>query len=151
MSMKTKALLIGAVSGASLLGIYFLIVIAISGADFAAAQFRTYRYYMLALAAGFGIQVSLYRYLRMAIRAHMPSGALVATSGASSTAAMIACCAHYVATLAPILGASGVAAVIAGYQVQLYWIALLINAAGVAFVANRVRRFRGEVLASRIS
>lgn len=53
----------GLVAVVSLSLIYFLIVSTISGFAFAFAQFGIYRYFLVSLAGGFGIQVGLYTYL----------------------------------------------------------------------------------------
>jgi Cu+-exporting ATPase len=63
---------------------------------------------------------------------------VVAASGTTSTAAMISCCAHYLANVAPVLGASGLVAFAAQFQVQLFWAGLAFNLAGVAYVGTKL-------------
>ena len=71
-----------------LLGVYFTIVALVSGWSFAESQFRQFWYYVVTLAAGFGIQVGLYSYLKTAVKGGVDSR-VVATTGATSTAAML--------------------------------------------------------------
>ena len=107
--MEKRALLASALKGMGaaivLVVIYFAIVSFISGWGFAKGQFSQFWYFVITLAVGFGIQVGLYSYLRSMISV---SPRIVATTGATSTAAMISCCAHYLVNLLPILGAAGI-------------------------------------------
>lgn len=123
--------------GAMLL-LYFGILGAISGGSFAISEFAKFWYYVVPLAAGFGVQVGLYARLREVVTAGGASKGVVAASGSVSGAAMVSCCAHYLANIVPVLGASGLVTFAARYQVEFFWIGLLFNAAGIAFVANRL-------------
>ena len=62
----------------------------------------------------------------------------------TSTAAMVSCCAHYLANVAPVLGATGLVAFVGQFQVELLWAGLLFAAAGVAFVLGRVMKAEKE-------
>lgn len=121
-----------------LLVIYFVVVSLISGTDFALEQFAQFWYFIVLLALGFGIQVGLYTYLKNLVGQHRASGKVVAVSGTTSTAAMVSCCAHYLANVVPILGVTGFLAVVAEYQVELFWVGLAFNAAGILYVASKV-------------
>ena len=121
----------------ALLGAYFAILTLVSGWGFAREQFGDYWYFVVALAAGFGVQIGLYTYLRQVTRHTSASGGVVAVSGATSTGAMIACCAHYVANVLPVLATTGIVALVAQYQVQLFWVGLAFNLAGVLYVGNK--------------
>ena len=100
--------------------------------------------YVVALGVGFGAQFGLFLYLRKAtVQLHQihhghHAQHVVATSGATSTAAMLACCAHYLTNVAPILGAVGLVTAIAQYQRELFWVGLAFNAAGLAYVGRQV-------------
>ena len=122
-----------------LLLLYFSVVILISGVDFAQSQFLKYWYFVVSLAIGFGIQVGLYSYLKSAIRQNV-SAKVVATSGATSTAAMISCCSHYLTNILPILGIAGVATFVSQYQVRIFWVGLAFNLAGIIIMADRIIR-----------
>ena len=127
-----------------LLGLYLSVVALISGADFGLSQFRQFWYYLVPLAAGFGVQVTLFAELREIVRRSKESGAVLAASGGTSTAAMISCCAHYLANVAPVLGATGLVAFAAQFQVELFWAGLAFNAAGIAYMAHKLSRARRE-------
>jgi Cu+-exporting ATPase len=118
--------------------VYFGALTLVSGWNFTLSQFSDFWFYILALAAGFGIQVALYVRLRRVISQAKRSGAIVAASGTASTAAMVSCCAHYLANAAPVIGATGLVAFAAQFQVELFWLGLLFSAAGIAYVANQL-------------
>ena len=123
-----------------LLVFYFVIVTSISGWNFAQDQFLRFWYFILVLAFGFGIQVGFYSYLKSAVHQNV-SAKVVATSGATSTAAMISCCAHYLANILPILGITGLITLITQYQIQLFWAGLIANLTGILYMANKVFGF----------
>ena len=120
--------------------VYFIIVSLVSGWTFAQGQFRQFWYYIISLSIGFGIQIGLYSYLKNSISQHV-SPKIVVTSGATSTAAMISCCTHYLVNILPILGTVGIITVISQYQIQLFWVGLTFNFVGIAYMANKVYRF----------
>lgn len=136
-----KSLVYGIVAAASLLGAYFAVLTFVSGWDYALDQFLAFRYFIVGLAFGFGIQIGLYIYLRDLI---VGGGAVLGITGTTSTAAMVSCCMHYLANLLPILGAVGAVTFVAQYQVELFWVALAFNAFGIAFMLRRIIRFRKQ-------
>ncbi len=127
-----------------LLVIYFGVVGLISGMDFALDQFATFWYFIVPLALGFGIQVGLYTYLKNLVGQYGASGAVVAVSGTTSTAAMVSCCSHYLVSILPILGVTGFLAIVAEYQVELFWLGLAFNTAGILYVAAMVMKVTKE-------
>jgi P-type Cu+ transporter len=133
----------GLLAAALLLGVYFLVLTLVSGWGFARTQFAAYWYFVLALTAGFGAQIGLYAHLRRIARHADAAGRVVTVSGATSTGAMISCCAHYLTNVLPVLGATGVVALVAQYQVELFWLGLAFNLAGVLYVGRKA------ILASR--
>ena len=124
----------------ALLAVYFGVLTAISGWTFTIGEFTRYWYYIVPLALGFGVQVALFIRLRQVVARAKQTGAMVAASGTTSTAAMISCCAHYLTTAAPVLGATGLVAFAAQFQVELFWLGLLLNAAGIIFIGTRLAK-----------
>jgi Cu+-exporting ATPase len=122
----------------ALLVLYFGVLTLVSGWSFTLSQFSDFWYYIVPLAAGFGLQVALFLKLREVVSRAKEAGALIAASGTTSTAAMISCCAHYLANVAPVLGATGLVAFAAQFQVELFWVGLAFNAAGIAFVGTKL-------------
>jgi P-type Cu+ transporter len=128
----------GALAFGLLLAAYFGAVSLVSGWRFTLDQFSEFWFYIVPLAAGFGVQVALYVKLREVVRRGMGTGSMVAASGTTSTAAMISCCAHYLANVAPVLGATGLVSFAAQYQVEFFWVGLAFNAAGIAYVGSKL-------------
>ena len=137
----SQATTMGVLATAGLLGFYFLILSLVSDWAFTVDQFVTFRYYIVSLATGFGIQIGLFTYLRSAIESHCSSGKVVAVSGTTSTVAMISCCAHYLANILPVIGAAGLITLVGQYQVELFWVGLASNAAGILYITNKMMRF----------
>jgi Cu+-exporting ATPase len=121
-----------------LLGVYAVALMLVSGAQFLREQFAQFWYFVLALAAGFGVQVGLYARLRQIARHDSGSGKIVAVSGGTSTAAMISCCAHYAANVLPVLGATGLVALVAQYQTELFWVGLAFSVTGIVYVGRKL-------------
>ncbi len=128
-----SAIVKGILAALILLAVYFAVTTFVSGWSFALNQFSQFWYYLVTLAVGFGIQVGLYSYLKT-------SGRVLAVSGATSTAAMVSCCAHYLVNFLPILGAVGIITVISQYQIQLFWVGLMFNFAGIAYMAYEISK-----------
>jgi copper chaperone CopZ len=73
---------------------------------FARIQLSEFRWWILTLAVGLGIQVSLFTLFRAHFRGQKIGAAksTMAASGGMSATAMMACCSHYLATIIPVLG-----------------------------------------------
>ncbi len=137
-AMALKAAAAGILAGGLLLGVYFGVLTLVSGWEFTLGQFAQFWHFTVALAAGFGVQVGLYTYLRRLTRHGDAAGKVAAVSGGTSTAAMISCCTHYLANVIPVLGATGLVALVGQYQVQLFWVGLAFNLAGVLYISSKV-------------
>lgn len=139
----------GTVAFGALLTAYFGLLTLVSGWSFTASQFADYWYYVLALSAGFGVQIGLYTYLKQLALHHEHCRSVVAASGTTSTAAMLACCAHYLTNILPVIGVAGAVTVIAQYQIELFLVGLAFNAAGLAYVGHKVYVGKGHFLGSK--
>jgi P-type Cu+ transporter len=131
-----RAVAAGVVAGGILIGVYLAILTLLSGRQFAIEQFIEWRPFVLALTIGFGVQIGLFVYLTSASNAG-GSGKVVATTGATSTLAMVSCCTHYLVTLLPVLGATGLVGFVGQYQAELFWFGIASNLVGVAYLGSR--------------
>ena len=144
-SRSTRAAL-GVAAGAGLtaiailLSFYFGVLTQVSGWSFTVQQFGAYWPFLVALAIGFGIQVSLFSYLRRAVHA-AGSAKVMVTTGTTSGAAMVSCCTHYLVNLLPVLGATGLVSFVGQYQVELFWFGIASNLAGIGYIGRRVVAF----------
>lgn len=121
-----------------LLALYFSVLTLVSGWQFTVSQFSEFWYYVVPLAVGFGLQVSLYAQLRQLVGHAKQSRTVMAASGTTSTAAMVSCCAHYLVNIAPMLGATGLVTLATQYQVEFFWVGLVFNAGGIAYIGNKL-------------
>lgn len=120
-----------------LLLIFGTVTALVSGPAFMISQFLKFWPYLVTLAIGFGIQVWLF--LALKNKAHPASRAVVATTGGTSTIAMISCCTHYLITFLPFLGATGIATIVGQYQTEIFFIGILMNLVGIAILLNKFR------------
>lgn len=123
----------------ALLGVYVGVVSLISGWDFFLAQFTGDWYWIMGLAAGFGVQIGLFSYLRAKHFETVSKGAVV-VSGTVSGGAMLACCAHYLINILPIVGISGLAVFLGQYQDELFLVSLIFNLIGIGYLVNKLVR-----------
>ena len=142
MTNTTKPILYGTFASIILLGVYFTVLTLVSGWNFTLSQFADYWYFIVSLAIGFGIQISLYQYIKSLVHGRKGMGKVVGVSGTTSTAAMISCCAHYLVNLVPILGVTGLATFAAQYQVKLFWVGIFFNVAGIVYMVSRIIKLR---------
>jgi hypothetical protein len=108
-------------------------------------QFLDYRWWLAALAAGLGVQVSFYATLRRWIgkKGLHTANTSVAASGGMSTAAMAVCCSHYLAVFLPLIGLPFLSAAAAGlerYQVEFFAAGVLFNAVGIVLMARQLKK-----------
>ena len=91
-------------------------------------------YFIVAIIGGFGIQVGLW----ILVRCH---GAMAGVSGAAGGGAMLACCVHHIADLAPLLGLSAFAGLVSAYQRPLLVVSLIINLVGIGYMYMRYKKY----------
>lgn len=116
------------------------------------------RWIVLPIIIGFGIQVALYVILKkrlfVPVASPCPSGAITGASGATSTAAMVACCAHHVTDVLPILGLTAAATFLAEYRIAFMLVGLGMSLVGIMVMLSillRERRAVQRMLESRIT
>ncbi len=131
----------GVFASVGILAVYASVLLLLSGLSGLQYQLSQYWYYILSLAVGFGVQMGMYVYLR-GIAASLSRKGVLAVSGATSTAAMVSCCTHYLANIIPIIGATGIVALVSQYQVELFWIGLFSNVLGIAYIGRKIILFK---------
>ena len=137
----TQAVIRGTGAAITMLAVFFLVVTFISGWAFTLSQFVAYWYFIVSLAIGFGIQIGLYSYLKQVVSHDGTPKTVIAISGTTSTAAMISCCAHYLANILPVLGVTGFISIIGQYQVELFWVGIIFNIGGIAYIGQKIIEF----------
>lgn len=137
--------LVGTAASLVAVGFYLGVITLTSDWSNARMQFAEYRWWILALAAGLGVQAALFSYLRRRLQGRNMKAAKsgLAASGGISTASMAACCAHYLAAFLPVLGLSFLspaAASLSEYQREFFSIGLLSNLLGIGIMLRLMEK-----------
>lgn len=99
---------------------------------------------------GFGAQIGLYVYLRLLISATKAIGATIATGAGTTTSAlgMVACCAHHLTDLAPLIVLTGASSLYGAISFLNEWkyafiiLGLVVNAFGIVITLRKIRKSR---------
>ncbi len=138
--------------GAGLLTLlYFGIVSWAEGLQHAVELFWQDRWIVLPIILGFGVQSGLYIILKkrlyLPVESTGPSGALTGAGGGMSTVAMVACCAHHVTDVLPILGLTATAAFLAEYRTIFMLVGLSTTLLGIVVMLIILMRERRKAFA----
>ena len=138
--------------GAGLLTLlYFGIVSWAEGWQHAIELFWQDRWIVLPIILGFGVQSALYIVLKkrlfLPVESTGPSGALTGAGGGMSTVAMVACCAHHVTDVLPILGLTAAAAFLAEYRTVFMLVGLSTTLLGIIVMLIILLRERRKAFA----
>jgi hypothetical protein len=136
---KTRRILLPA--GAGLAGAIFLFTLYLGIVSLAESPqhaiefFWQDRWIVIPIILGFGVQTGLYVILKKRLFVPVsntgPSGALTGVSGATSTIAMIACCAHHVTDVLPVLGLTAAVTFLAQYRTAFMLVGLGMTLVGI--------------------
>ena len=125
----------GLVGALFLTGLYFGIVSWAESPQHAIDLFWDDRWIVLPIILGFGVQVGLYTILKkrlfVPVATTGPSGPLMGAGGTTSTMAMVACCAHHVTDVLPILGLTAAATFLAQYRITFMLVGLTTTLIGI--------------------
>lgn len=105
------------------------------------------------VAFGFGMQIGLYTHLRLLVNAAKAIGATAATGAGTGTATlgMVACCAHHLTDLAPLValtGASGLSGAISflnEWKYAFIALGLVVNAISIVITFRTIRQSRAHL------
>ena len=129
----------GLIALAAMALFYVVVVRAASGSwNHLADQLRQDRYYLAAILVGFGTQVALVSELRHRHGKGRRAALSAGVGAGASTAGMIACCAHHLAELLPVIGAASAAGFLTDYRIPFMLVGITINAVAVVLVARRL-------------
>lgn len=136
-ALPIRPIVFGLLAMLGLLGFYLGIITLAQGWGHALQQLANDRWFVGAIALGFGTQVGLFTYLKQLHAQAATSGVTVSTG--TSAAAMLACCAHHLAEILPIVGLSGAAIFLNAYKTPLLWLGILMNLGGTVYLARKIR------------
>lgn len=135
--MQYKSTFYGLIASLSLMILYGATMTLLSGWDAAIEQFQALWFLMLPLSIGFGIQVSFYMKLKVAIK--QKTKHTLATSGVASSAGMLACCAHHLTDVLPFLGFSAISILLTKYQIPILLVSIGVNIYGIILMKKHLR------------
>lgn len=130
----------GVVASLVLLAFYLAIVAVGEGRAAASRQFAQDWPFLLFLMPSFGLVIGLVVHAREAAARH--ATAMAGTSTGLSATAVVACCAHLLPTLLPVLGISAAASLLAAWKEPLLVVAIATNVAVAAYIVRHVRRMK---------
>ena len=135
---------LGLAGALALVGLYLGIVTWAQGADHALELLWSDRLFVGLISAGFGTQVGLFVDLQLLQRAMARESVALAGAGtATSSISMVACCAHHLADVLPIVGLSGLAVFLVEFRTPLMLLGIATNLAGIAVMLRQLMRIRG--------
>jgi hypothetical protein len=133
-----------------LAAVYFGIVSLAESPKHAVELFWQDRWIVIPIIVGFGIQAALYTILKMRLFVPVgnigPSGPMMGAGGTTSTIAMVACCAHHVTDVLPILGLTAAATFLARYQLAFMAVGLGTTVLGIIIMLLILMRERRRVM-----
>ena len=129
--ITSKVRFLTTIATVGLASFYVVVLSVLGGPGHLGQQIGQDAVWVVLLTVGFGLQASLMVELRRRHRLARQEGAAVGAAGGASALGMVACCAHHVAELAPLLGATGVAVALTAYRTPLMAVAVVITAIGI--------------------
>lgn len=141
-----KALRNGSIGAAGLI-VFYLIVMSVSSRSWSTTilQFQDLWFWMILLSAGFGTQIGLFTYLRDRMKqpyVMKHSNMIAATSTGTSGVAMVACCAHHLTEILPLVGLSAASIFLTRYQIPLIILGVVMNGFGIAYMVRQIQKIQ---------
>ncbi len=143
-------LIAGLAGSIFLAGLYFGLVSWAESPQHALDLFWEERWIVIPIIVGFGVQMALYTILKkrlfVPISDTWSSGVITGASGTTSALAMVACCAHHVTDVLPILGLTAAATFLAEYQTAFMLVGLITTYVGIAVMLYILIRERNKAI-----
>ena len=144
--VTARSLRTGVIAAVAMAAFYVAVVRGASGSwNHLWNQVREDWAYLAVIIAGFATQVTLVAELRHRHRLDTAATAAGGVGAGASTAGMIACCAHHLADLLPVIGATGAATFLIDYRVPFMLVGIGVNAAGVFIAARQLHHLHRHI------
>lgn len=136
-----RHIIIGVAAGVLLLLFYAGVITLAQGAQHMLEQTARLWYWIVTLAIGFGIQAGLFSFIRRALKERRASStATIAASGGVSAGSMVACCAHHLSDILPLIGMAGLAVFLVKYQIFFIILGVMSNIVGITIMLETIQR-----------
>jgi hypothetical protein len=139
---KSSPYLVGVGASVALLAFYLGLMTLTADWFYAKIQFEEYRWWIISLSIGLGIQSTLFTLLRRGLKGSekkTPKSTLAAT-GSISTGSMVVCCLHHLTDFVPFLGLPIVAVALQKYQTFFFLIGVLSNFYGILMMLRMMQK-----------
>lgn len=148
---KIYPFLIGAGASLGLIAFYLGIMTLTADWYYAGIQFEEYRWWIIALSLGLGVQSTLFTLLRRGLKGAEKKTArsTLAASGGISTGSMVVCCLHHLTDVVPFLGFPILAVTLQRYQTFFFLIGVLSNLFGISMMLRMMAKH--EMIQVKIS
>jgi hypothetical protein len=121
--------------------LYALTLALLNGVAYMVDTYLALWYWMTPLVLGFALQMGLFAHSRSLAKAGMsPHASGVMASGGASAVSMIACCAHHLTDVLPLVGLAGVTLFLSSYQSLFLLVGVLANVVGLAFILGEAQK-----------
>jgi len=139
---KSSPYLVGIGASLALIAFYLGLMTITGDWFYAKIQFGEYRWWIIALSIGLGIQSTLFTFLRRGLKGTEKKAAksALAASGSISTGSMVVCCLHHLTDIAPFLGLPIVALTLQKYQTLFFLIGVLSNSYGILMMLRMMQK-----------
>ncbi len=132
---------VGAAASVAMMLFYVVVVLGASrSVDHLIDQVGADWFLLLPIVAGFGVQVGLLVELRRRQRMHREVIAAGAAGAGASTVGMVACCAHHLADLLPLVGATAAATFLYDYRLPFMLVGVGLNVIAISVALRRLRK-----------
>ena len=138
--MSRRSVLWGLGAAGALASFYALVLVGTAGWGHLGDTLARDWWLVLPLTAGFGAQVAVLVEAHRRARAARGVTAVAGAGAGTSAVGMVACCAHHLADLVPLIGLSGAATFLTAQQRTLMWVAVLMTATGILLAVRQLRR-----------
>lgn len=137
---KTKSLVWGVGASLAMATFYLAIMFLTMTPNEVWFNFTGLWYLIVVIIIGFGVQIGLWIYVKNC--GTQAQGAIPGAGGAASGVGMVACCAHHLADVLPVLGISGAAIFLTQYQRPFLILGLSINLLGIAYMLHLLNKHK---------
>ena len=140
--LRRRGLWVAGFAGAALLTVYVVVLALANSLGHVGSELTRLWPWLGVLVLGFAAQLGLFSYARGAAREHsLPAGGVVGSS-VTSTASMLACCAHHLTDVLPLVGLTSAALLLANYQRVFLVLGVGSNLVALTYLLAHIKRHR---------
>lgn len=142
MVLRQRGLWLATFAGAALAAVYVGVLALANSLAHVGSELTRLWPWLSVLVVGFAAQMGLFSYVRGAVKEHdMPSAGVVGSS-VTSTASMLACCAHHLTDVLPLVGLTSAALFLANYQRVFLVLGVGSNLLALTYLLAHMKKHR---------